>query len=164
MRHTPSPTSILSSVTKPQTPKIANMSSVVLETWTQVKTTKKRSGKKKAVTGASGERKSNTPQNRQQNRSFPRPRFDFGEPTDKVTHPPVTQKEKQHEPKRQVSWSSVVTTGKASSQEKDKKFITYLYEHEVDALARTMRWGDFEVMMDDVVMVEDGQPKPESSH
>ena len=34
--------------------KIANMSSVVLETWTQVKTTKKRSGKKKEVTGALG--------------------------------------------------------------------------------------------------------------
>lgn len=138
------------------------MSSVVLETWTQVKTTKKRSAKKKAVTGASGARKSKTPQNIQKNRSFPRARFDFGEPDDKVTHPLVAQKEQQH-PKHQVSWSSVVTTGKAPSQEKDKQYITYLYEHEVDALARTMKWGDFEVMMDDVVMVEDGQPKPEAS-
>ena len=137
------------------------MSSVVLETWTQVKTTKKRSAKKKAA-GSSGARKSKT-QNRQQNRSFPRARFDFGEPMPQhVVHAP--KEVASPEPKRQVSWSSVVTTGKAPSQEKDNKYTTYLYEHEVDALARTMRWGDFEVMMDDVIVVPDGQPKPESSH
>ena len=140
------------------------MSSVVLETWTQVKTTKKKSSKKAraAAATASGARKSKS---NMQNRSFPRARFDFGEPGDKsqdVVHSQVSMQDTQKQPKRQVSWSSVVTTGKAPSQEKDKQYITYMYEREVDTLVRTMKWGDFEVMMDDVVVIPDDQPKPES--
>ncbi len=42
----------------------------------------------------------------------------------------------------------------------DPKHAIYLYDWEVDKLCRTMKWGDFEVMMDDVIIIPDNQPKP----
>lgn len=143
------------------------MSSVVLETWTQVKTTKKKKNNK--------HNKSSSPHNSKN--SFPRARFDFGEqPSEKVSknnddeNVDDVKTPDVNEPIQQLSWSSVVKTGKAphssllEESEKNTKFTVYLYDHEVDELAHTMKWGDFEVMTDDVVVVPYGVSKPEESH
>tara|TARA_B100000963_G_C22613205_1_gene665929 strand:+ start:1919 stop:2206 length:288 start_codon:yes stop_codon:yes gene_type:complete len=53
-----------------------------------------------------------------------------------------------------ISWASIVI------KQKPKSSKTYLYNYEVDDLVKKMNWGDFECMMDDVIIVPDGQPKP----
>ena len=42
----------------------------------------------------------------------------------------------------------------------DPEKATYLYDWEVEKLCRTMNWGDFEVMMDDVIIIPDNEQKP----
>lgn len=91
-----------------------------------------------------------------------RPRFDFG--TENETSKPKSVFLKPKSPLSKsnvVTWASVVKkTPKKSNQSSVKK--TYLYDHEADALLLTMKWGDFDIMMEDVIIVPDGQPKPQT--
>ena len=72
-------------------------------------------------------------------------------------------------PKKQDSWAVKlkvsIETPKTpipviKPNKPDPKNATYLYDWEVEKLCRTMNWGDFEVMMDDVIIIPDNQAKP----
>lgn len=70
--------------------------------------------------------------------------------------------------KKQDSWAvklklSVETPSEVPTikpKKPDPKHATYMYDWEVDKLCRTMKWGDFTVMMDDIIIIPDDQPKP----
>ena len=70
--------------------------------------------------------------------------------------------------KKQDSWAVKLKLSVEASSEvpnikpkkPDPKHATYMYDWEVDKLCRTMAWGDFSVMMDDIIIIPDDQPKP----
>tara|TARA_Y100001970_G_C14185179_1_gene832193 strand:- start:282 stop:638 length:357 start_codon:yes stop_codon:yes gene_type:complete len=116
--------------------------------WTQVSSNKKKKSKKFQVTGSS------------------RPRFVFcnkknTKNNDNQEFPPINQKtgNTQGNKKTQISWSLHVQQGPPKKTKNEKNTI-YLYDSEVDNLVKTMNWGDFDLMMDDVEIVPEGQPKP----
>ena len=91
------------------------------------------------------------------------PFFDFGEtnkPKNKniKIYPMIVDLNKN--PKKSendtTSWASIAKNGKP----KQKKNQIYLYDREVDELCKKMNWGDFECMMDDVIVVPEGEKKP----
>ena len=93
---------------------------------------------------------------------MPTPFFDFGD--DKISktknvkiYPMVkdfNKKVTNNKNTTSVTWAGIVTNEKPNTKK------TYLYDHEVDQLLSKMNWGDFECMMDDVIIVPSGKPKP----
>ena len=76
------------------------------------------------------------------------------------------EKQKQQEQKPESTWVNVVKSKPKPKPEPEpepepKKYV-YLYDSEVDLLVKTMNWGDFECMMDDVIIVPEGEKKPDS--
>lgn len=48
----------------------------------------------------------------------------------------------------------------SENKKQANKFTIYLYEHEVNKLLHEMKWGDFDCMMEDVIIIPNDQPKP----
>lgn len=86
------------------------------------------------------------------------------------------EEDKSVDQSRQKTWSSIIckkqenppkiecaiSIKKVETTEikKPNQFTIYLYNREVNKLLGEMKWGDFECMMDDVIIIPDDQPKP----
>ena len=95
-----------------------------------------------------------------------RPRFEYHEQDVTSVQPKkkeniwssIVCKSHQETPKKETSLSV-----EKNETKKQNKFTIYLYDREVNKLLREMKWGDFECMMDDVIIIPNNQPKPNTN-